>query len=241
MKQRRQRAAAALVPVVLWATLLWATPASAAEYCVTCSGPDAQYRCSFDGDTSAERDPGLQLYCISTLARDGGHESCSIARKITSPCPGTSKVLALPDGYQPMQLPAKIDAEPHSLPETETASPGEQEPVPAPIPASPPQVEKAEPAPATDADVEAQPMAKPEPGAKPVWNDKSGPPQAAPKTVEEMIKKGNEDTSKSLEKTGEAVGDAAKATGSVIEKAGSAVGDAAKKTWKCLTTLFGDC
>jgi hypothetical protein len=37
------------------------------------------------------------------------------------------------------------------------------------------------------------------------------------------------------------VSDAAKTTGDALGKAGDAVGSAAKKSWKCLTSLFGDC
>jgi len=44
-----------------------------------------------------------------------------------------------------------------------------------------------------------------------------------------------------LQGVGEAVSGAAKSTGTALQNAGSAVGNAAKMTWKCLSSLFGDC
>ena len=43
------------------------------------------------------------------------------------------------------------------------------------------------------------------------------------------------------EKTDNSAAGLAKSTGDAMEKAGKAVTDAAKSTWKCLSTLFGDC
>jgi hypothetical protein len=59
------------------------------QSCVTCSGPDASYRCeveSPDGKTiSPER---AQLFCIARLAKDGAHEACSVRRRDTTECTG---------------------------------------------------------------------------------------------------------------------------------------------------------
>jgi len=65
--------------------------------------------------------------------------------------------------------------------------------------------------------------------------------QNPPATVKEAVEKGVESTEKAIGDTEHAAAEAAKATGSTVEKAGQAVGNAAKKTWKCITSLFGDC
>ncbi len=48
----------------------------AQEYCVSCSGPNALYRCVFDN--AAPTGMPLKLLCTSTLARQGGHATCSV-------------------------------------------------------------------------------------------------------------------------------------------------------------------
>ena len=62
------------------------------ESCVTCSGPDAVYRCeveSADGKTiSPER---AQLFCIARLAKDGAHDACSVRRRDKAECSGLVK------------------------------------------------------------------------------------------------------------------------------------------------------
>jgi hypothetical protein len=63
----------------------------------------------------------------------------------------------------------------------------------------------------------------------------------APKTVLEMVEKGAAGTGETLQNAGGAVKDAAQTTSGTFGKAGAAVGSAAKKTWKCLSSLFGDC
>lgn len=83
--------------------------ASAAEYCVSCTGPAAEYRCEIEGTPEGTgKDPRSQLLCITTLANTGGHESCSVNRNPTGPCPGELKVVAAPAGDQP-PLPPGLD------------------------------------------------------------------------------------------------------------------------------------
>jgi hypothetical protein len=60
------------------------------------------------------------------------------------------------------------------------------------------------------------------------------PAAEPPKTVEELAKQTVEASGEGLKKAGEAVTDTAKSTG-------NAVGNAVSKTWKCVTSLFGDC
>jgi hypothetical protein len=74
-------------------------PTHAAEYCVSCSGPDAVYRCKIEGTPDGPGDdPRAQLLCIRQLAESGAHESCSVARTASYPCPGDLKVIAGPVG-----------------------------------------------------------------------------------------------------------------------------------------------
>lgn len=64
--------------------------AHAQEYCVACSEPNAIYRCVIEGAR-----PGggqsLQVLCISTLAKQGGHASCAIKRGTVFECDGPVK------------------------------------------------------------------------------------------------------------------------------------------------------
>lgn len=72
--------------------------ASAIEHCVVCAGPDAVYRCRIDTVATGRREAAAQLVCITTLAQDGGHQSCSVRRAASEVCPGPLRLVALPDG-----------------------------------------------------------------------------------------------------------------------------------------------
>lgn len=68
--------------------------ATASEYCVVCSGPEAHYRClTNDGREGVGADQRVWLQCIEQLAKGGGHESCSIDRAMTAPCSGITKTI----------------------------------------------------------------------------------------------------------------------------------------------------
>lgn len=233
-------------------TLLMATAAGAqqSEFCVTCQGPDATYRCAFEGADASPARPGLQLHCISTLAREGRHASCSIGRATKAPCAGELKVLALPGAVPPGASPgAAIEAAGEAAPAAATDKPVQSTAV------EPPQTDVemqgvAQPAPAPA-------LEPPPPPTKKAWNDNSGPagepagPAGAPPEEAQTAEAKPDDAAagepqsdgllKPLEGAGKAVGDAAKSTGEALGKAGEAVGSAAKKSWKCLTSLFGDC
>ncbi|MFN0217515.1 MAG: hypothetical protein ACKVP4_01745 [Hyphomicrobium sp.] len=64
---------------------------AAADVCVTCTGPDASYACAIDGDQLPSEDSRLKLLCITELAKAGGHQSCTVSRAVTAPCPGEVK------------------------------------------------------------------------------------------------------------------------------------------------------
>ncbi|MBL8884255.1 MAG: hypothetical protein JNL45_14510 [Hyphomicrobium sp.] len=211
------------------------------EFCVSCSGPPAQYRCTFSGDAGITPKGGLQLFCITTLAREGGHESCAVDRQTAGACAGTPKVLALPAGTEPGGV-----AE-------ETPPPAQPAPAAgAPAPPAPPS--SGAPAPAADAPQppqQADPSAETKtqtPASSKKWSEQSGAPKPAGNPAataksdpDENLQSAPATNAEPVEKAGKAVTDAAQSTGKALEKAGSAVGEAAKKTWKCLSTLFGDC
>jgi len=162
-------------------TLIWALAVGAAaqEYCVTCTGPDASYRCVIGGDvTASTRSSRGQFLCITELAKAGGHASCSAARGQATPCAGETRTVMFPaddPGAAPLaEMP----------PAASPMAPAEGL---APAPMPPP------------AQQQAQPSAPHDPQA----------PGAAPTDP--------------------------------AEPAGDAVTNSMKKTWKCITSLFGDC
>lgn len=68
--------------------------AIAAEICVKCTEPDANYDCVVNGSASA--DTVTKLYCITALAKVGPHASCAIDRNSVSPCQGERKEFTIP-------------------------------------------------------------------------------------------------------------------------------------------------
>jgi hypothetical protein len=85
----------------------------AAEYCVTCAGPAAMYACSIEGEPHDGPDNSRhQLFCIQELAKQGGHETCSVPRSAPKPCPGTMRVVQVPAGGLPPapSLPVDVPA-----------------------------------------------------------------------------------------------------------------------------------
>jgi hypothetical protein len=119
--------------------------AAAQEYCVTCNGPDAVYRCVLSAP------PGLtpptsraQLLCITELARGGGHASCSVRRTPGEQCVGEARTVLFPSAG-PDQLP--IEAGQPLPPPVETGTNAEG-------PLSPePTAPDAEPSPSTAAKI----------------------------------------------------------------------------------------
>ena len=130
------------------AMLLPPLVADAQEYCVTCKGPDASYRCVIGGDaTAAARNSRGQFLCITELAKAGGHTSCSAARGQATPCPGETRTVmfTLGDpGASPLEQPTTTGATgPGQLAPVDTmpAAPLAP-PAPAPVQATAPVEEK---------------------------------------------------------------------------------------------------
>jgi len=89
---------------------------SAQEYCVTCTEPDAKYRCILSGPPSPQAASSRgQLLCITELARSGNHASCAVGATNTGPCKGDLKTVmfpAVPDPSIPpiAEAPAETEA-----------------------------------------------------------------------------------------------------------------------------------
>lgn len=61
--------------------------ASAQEYCVACSEPDAVYRCIIEGAQPGGAQP-LQVMCITAMAKAGNHATCGVKRGTVFQCDG---------------------------------------------------------------------------------------------------------------------------------------------------------
>lgn len=193
---------------------LSALPATAREACVRCDGPFAVYRCVID-DAMVPPDASIHLVCITQLAKQNGHRTCGVdSAAAQTACSGEVVAVAPPPDF----------IWPPSPPPSFAASPDE---------------------PANTADEPADSTAN----AQDLDNTQ---PSGPPKTVEELAKQTAVASKKGLETAGEAVGNAgeavvgaaetaAKKTGQTLEKTGNAIGNAAKKTWRCLSSLFGNC
>jgi hypothetical protein len=96
MNMQTGKIAVALVSLLTLAS----TQAQAGQFCVSCTGPDTHYACTFDGADDTN-DASLKLLCITELAKSGQHAACSIDRTQVKPCTGAVKTVAVPDGYQP--------------------------------------------------------------------------------------------------------------------------------------------
>ncbi|KUO68387.1 MAG: hypothetical protein APF80_15680 [Alphaproteobacteria bacterium BRH_c36] len=186
-------------------------PAAAQEACVRCDNPFAIYRCQVS-DPSLPANASIALICITELAKRNAHATCAVSRATESVCSGELVVVApAPDAPIPQAHPAGIVA---ASPAAEPAKSGA-------FGADPDEL------PRTDEGRQAD-------ASPPATN-------APPETVEELAKQTAIASQKGLNQAGGAVVDAAKTTGQSIEKAGDAIGSAAKKTWRCISSLFGNC
>jgi hypothetical protein len=96
-----------------------ASGAAAQEFCVVCSEPNALYRCVIDGARPGGSQ-SLQMLCITTLARNGGHGACAVKGGTVFQC--SAPVVHVPwissDGTPSVgQSPAAGEAAPVGKPE----------------------------------------------------------------------------------------------------------------------------
>jgi hypothetical protein len=123
--------------VLAFLTCLQIGQAEAQEYCVSCSEPNALYRCVIEG-AQPRGGQSLQMLCVTAMAKDGGHATCSVKRGTVFECDGAVKripwaalnVPQQPEAAAPQPWAAETTPKPESA-----ASPL---PAPAPAPAATP-------------------------------------------------------------------------------------------------------
>ena len=81
--------------------------AAAQEFCVSCEGPNAVYRCVLEGIGPEQAQP-LKVVCVSTLARTYNNATCTVRSGTVFDCNGPlkrinaqGKVPAAADGSKP--------------------------------------------------------------------------------------------------------------------------------------------
>jgi hypothetical protein len=95
---------AAGAPLGLLFLLLGPVGLEAQEYCVTCTGPDALYRCVIT-DARPGVAPSLQAACLGVLAKSGSHAQCSVKTGVTVfQCDAPVKRVSLAEA-EPVLLP----------------------------------------------------------------------------------------------------------------------------------------
>ncbi|MBU1212150.1 MAG: hypothetical protein KJ587_12855 [Alphaproteobacteria bacterium] len=200
--------------LVLLATPILAAmmaPAAAQQACVRCDNPFAIYRCQV-GDPGLPANASIALICITELAKRNAHATCAVSRATESVCSGELVVVTpAPDAPIPQAPPPGIVAASPALDPVQPGAEGAGK----------------DELPRTDQDEQADDI-------PPATN-------TPPETVEELAKQTAAASKKGLNQAGGAVVDAAKQTGQTIEKTGDAIGSAAKKTWRCISSLFGNC
>ena len=109
--------------------------AEAQEYCVACSEPSAVYRCVIEG-AQPRGGQSLQMLCVTTMAKQGGHATCSVKGGTVFECNGAVKRVP----WTPLEAPQQQPEQAQPLPWAQPAP--KPEPVAAPpppvVPASPP-------------------------------------------------------------------------------------------------------
>jgi hypothetical protein len=201
--------------------------AAAQEYCVTCTEPDAKYRCVVAGTAPDGQARRGQLLCITEVAKLGSHASCSVGAMNAGPC--TSKLPTITvTAETPLPAAAPLGTaasptagEPPSAPSTAPATAAAEPVSPAVSPSMSP---AGSPAPVVAPAATPPPPATAQPAAEP----------APPNTVEELAKQTVQSSQEGIKQAGKAVTDTA-------QSAGNAVGNAMKKTWNCVSSFFGNC
>ena len=157
--------------------------AEAQEYCVSCKGPDAVYRCVLD----VEKPPGmpLKMLCITRLAKEGGHASCSVRGGTVFDCVGPKRIVSA-------NPPATTPIKPQGAPHQDGGAPTPPAPGPMP-PKSAPVIKPAAP------DNAKLPPAKP--GAA-----QNQPPQ----TVEELAKRTGQASTQTLKQATDQISESSK-------------------------------
>lgn len=86
------RAQQAAWTIVLFAAVLLPGSAAGQGVCVSCVGPDRDYRCTVKDSEKVQHVRGsgraIDFVCISEIARSGGHQSCKVGTGYSGPCIG---------------------------------------------------------------------------------------------------------------------------------------------------------
>lgn len=200
--------------------------AAAHDLCVSCNGPAQTYRCQIVGAQGAAigaTDPRAQVLCITEIARQGGHETCTVDRGKADACDGQVKVITPPDeGFAAAVERPPMAVETHRETAAVPATPGLLPPKAAMAPA------------------EGEPRTVEEMVDKSGTSPKTGL-QKAGQTIAKTANSAGEAVSDTAKAAGEAVTGTAKSASDAVGQAGSAVGGAAKKSWDCVTSLFKKC
>lgn len=91
--------------------------ARAQEYCVSCTGPDAIYRCTIDG-AQPRGGQSLQMLCVTAMAKEGGHATCAVKGGTVFDCNGPLKRVP----WVSLNAPATETARPPSPPPQQPAA-----------------------------------------------------------------------------------------------------------------------
>jgi hypothetical protein len=99
-------------------TCLHVGQAQAQEYCVSCSEPNALYRCVIEG-AQPRGGQSLQMLCVTAMAKDGGHATCTVKRGTVFECDGAVKRVP----WAALDAPAHPEASPPQPAATAAARP----------------------------------------------------------------------------------------------------------------------
>ena len=103
-----------------------ASQAHAQEYCVTCTEPAGIYRCVIEG-AQPRGTQSLPMLCVTAMAREGGHATCSLKRGTVFDCDGLVKRIPwTADAGPPQERPQPLSAQtppPPSAPAAPQADP----------------------------------------------------------------------------------------------------------------------
>ncbi|MFV0295223.1 MAG: hypothetical protein ACK5JT_03785 [Hyphomicrobiaceae bacterium] len=189
--------------------------ASAQEYCVACTSPDAIYRCVLD----VSKPPGmpLKLLCITQMAKEGGHKTCAIRGGTVFDCKGLIRHVRPPDAEPSQQgaSPQGAVVSPSGAASATSASPEAAIPPRAGVTTGPPV---------------HQPLTVQ--GSVPQGGD---PSAKTPPARAGQAKPAKQDTVEDLAK------EAGRSTSKTLKDAGKTITNSTQKAWKCVTSLFTSC
>jgi hypothetical protein len=121
-----------LGPGLAFLLALAAGSAEGQEFCVACSDPPGIYRCVIDG-AQPRGGQSLQMLCVTAMAKEGGHATCSVKRGTVFDCDGAVKRIPW-TALEPLSQPeVSTSREAPAAPAKPAAAPA------APAPDAPPQ------------------------------------------------------------------------------------------------------